>query len=111
MTEDTETKLSSESYVYDFIKDWQVNKKDESAIHQSGIGFKYISNGEDGQVTFEILNMPQWFQKEISEGQSFSECKKKLAELRNQFVTIYKETIVSSNSISQLTSKGIEYER
>lgn len=99
-----------EKELKDFINDWEINKKESSATHSSGIGFKYIQNGEDSRPRLEILNMPHWFQLEMSTGKSFQECKLLLGELRNQFIAIQKEIISSSQMMFSL-NKGDNYER
>ncbi len=90
----------------EFINDWEINKRDFLAIHFSGVGFKYIQNGEDGTPRLEILNMQKWFQKEISAGKSLQECNKHLSQLRNQFITLHKEFMLSSPSKNISIPKG-----
>lgn len=93
-----------------FINDWDVNKKDFLATHISGVGFKYIQNGEDGNPRLEILDMPKWFQKEMSKGKSLQECNKYLVQLRNQFIIIHKELMQAPFKYVSIP-KGVNNER
>ena len=87
-----------------YIDNWEVNTSDESATHNTGIGFKYIPKGEEDKPKLEVLNMPQWFQSQMAIGNSFENCNTRLRELKNQFVVIYQNIIASSDN-SLLLSK------
>ena len=90
-----------------YIDNWEVNIPDESATHNTGIGFKYIPKGEEDKPKLEILNMPQWFQFQMAIGNSFESCNTRLRELKNQFVVIHQNIIEpSDNSLLLAKMRG-----
>ena len=77
----------------DFIDDWNIDIKNKSAIHKSGIEFKYIQNGYEGKQQVEISNLPKWFSTEIEKGKEIEDCKNLLNEMNAQFIEIYQKVI------------------
>lgn len=82
----------------DFIDDWQIDTKNKSATHKSGIEFKYIQNGYEGKQQVEILNLPKWFSIEIEKGKGIEDCKNLLNEMNAQFTEIYQKVITPQKS-------------
>ncbi len=90
-----------------YIKNWEVNILDESAMHNTGVGFKYLHKGEDNKPKLEVLSMPLWFQSQMADGQSFEYCNDRLRVLKNQFVVIHQEIIVPAiNSQTFMKMRG-----
>lgn len=94
--------MTEDNSLNSFIKDWNINRLDGIAKHKSGIGFKYIANGENGKPRVEILNLPQWFQSEMKQGKSLEECNENLRNLNNQFVLIQEDILVRSKQNSDV---------
>jgi hypothetical protein len=83
----------------DFIDNWQVNALAESAEHISGLKFRHISKGIDGQEKIEVSNLPQWARDFINKGNTIEQCEQMQAQLHEEFVDIYKQVIVPQQSI------------
>lgn len=82
-----------------FINDWKVNALTESAVHISGLKFRHVKNGSDGQEKIEISNLPQWARNFIDKGNTVEQCEKIQAKLYNEFIDIYKQVIVPQKNI------------
>jgi hypothetical protein len=82
----------------DFIDQWKVNALTESAEHISGLRFRHISKGTDGQEKIEVSNLPQWAREFISQGNTIQQCEQMQAQLHEEFVDIYKQVIVPQQS-------------
>lgn len=90
-----------EQELKDFIKNWRVDFVTESAEHVSGLKFRHISQGIDGQEKIEIANLPQWTRRCIEQGDTIEQCERKQAQLYNEFVDIYKNVIVARQNAFQ----------
>lgn len=45
----------------DYLKDWKIDFVAKSATHVTGLTFKYIEEGLDGQEKIEVQNLSKWF--------------------------------------------------
>ena len=78
----------------DFISDWQINALTESAEHISGLKFRHLKEGSDGQEKIEVSNLPQWARNFIDKGNTIEQCEKMQSQLYNEFTDIYKQVII-----------------
>ena len=79
----------------DFIKHWQVNIAEESAIHATGLRFRHIKEGEDGVDKLEVSGLPQWIRFCKSQGVTVEQCQKLQKQLREEFIEIYRQIIAA----------------
>jgi hypothetical protein len=83
----------------DFIGQWKVNALTESAEHISGLKFRHISKGADGQEKIEVSNLPQWARDFIKKGNTIQQCEQMQTQLHEEFADIYKQVIVPQQNI------------
>ncbi len=77
-----------------YLKDWTLNIAKKSAMHCSGIEYKYIPQGEEGKPRLKIANMPEWFKAQMAQGKTSDECYAELDGLSNQFIAIAEDIIL-----------------
>ena len=60
----------------------------------SGLGYKYIPQGDDGTPRLDSANMPEWFKSQMAQGKTSDECYAELDGLSNQFIAIAEDIIL-----------------
>ncbi len=88
----------------DFIDDWQVNVKEKSATHKSGLQFKYIAEGPDGNAKIEMSEFNKWIDFCKLHGMQHEEIFAMQKILHNEFVQIHQQ-ILDRQNISILKSR------
>lgn len=89
--------------VEDFIENWDIDVKNKSARHKSGIGFNFEYENEDGSLYVEIEDLISWQQKMLTSGQDPKSMDSELSTLRQEFSSIYKEKMTEKPKLSQQT--------
>ena len=86
----------------DFINDWQIDIKNKSATHKSGLKIAYAYMNEDGTYHFEYKGMSTFTKNILSETNSVESIEPKRAELVQEFIEIFKQKMLSNlnNKIS-----------
>ena len=90
----------------DFIDNWQVNIREKSAQHKSGLKIGYDSVNEDGSLRLAYSGMSTFLKNTFAETKSMEAVEKRRAELTQEFVEIFKakmtpefgKTVVKANS-------------
>ena len=83
-----------------FMKDWEINVQNKSALHKSGLGFTCQHINEDGSLRVEVENLIPWEQKMFAQYHDFEKVDEDLLRLRNEFAQIYKEKMqIKENNI------------
>ena len=77
----------------EFIKDWQIDKKNKSAKHVSGLNLMVDTVNEDGSLKLAISGMSSFLKDTYAELQDVDKTNSRLQELEHQFVEIYKEML------------------
>ena len=79
-----------EKELKDFIDDWQVNVREKSAQHKSGLKIGYDSINEDGTIRLVYSGMSTFLKNTFAETKSVEAVEKRRAELTQEFVEIFK---------------------
>ena len=74
----------------DFINNWQVNVREKSAVHKSGLKIGYDSTNEDGTLRLAYSGMSTFIKNTFSETQSIEAVELRRKELTNEFMEIFK---------------------
>ena len=79
----------------EFIDNWQVNVREKSAVHKSGLKFKYIANtgSIDGNEKIEMSGVDKWINTCKSQGLQGNEIFNLQKKLHTEFVQIYQSTM------------------
>lgn len=88
--------------IKDFIDDWKIDVKNESAMHFSGLGFRHVKKGCDGRENIEISGWVQWAIDYKDKGYTIEQRKKMQNQLYYEFVAIYKQFIIPRKHIMYL---------
>lgn len=97
-----------EKELKEFEKDWEIDLRNKSAKHHTGLTIGYDSTNEDGSLRLEYTGVMSWNKVVYA---SFKDVKKVEAyrrELTRQFVEIYKHKMSNSISAAVIISKGRE---
>lgn len=84
----------------EYIKDWDINIEDKSALHHSGLGVSYDSKNEDGSIKVKYDNLMKWQKKVYIETKSGQEVENTRKELTRQFYEIYSHQMVNAREKS-----------
>jgi len=79
-----------EKELTDFIDNWQINVREKSAQHKSGLKIEYDSMNEDGTLRLAYSGMSTFLKNTFAETKSVEAVEKRRAELTNEFVEIFK---------------------
>lgn len=74
----------------DFIDNWQINIREKSAQHKSGLKIGYDSTNEDGTLRLAYSGMSTFLKNTFAETKSIEAVEQRRAELTNEFVEIFK---------------------
>ena len=74
----------------DFINDWQVDLKNKSAQHKSGLRVAYDADNEDGSIRVATSGMSTFLKTTYAELQDVTAVNQKYRELTEQFAEIYR---------------------
>ena len=84
-----------------FIDNWQINIREKSATHKSGLRIGYDSTNEDGTIRLAYSGMSTFFKNTFAETKSIEAIEKRKAELTQEFIEIFKaKMIVDFKTIS-----------
>ncbi len=75
----------------DFIDNWQVNIREKSAVHKSGLKIEYDSTNEDGSLRLAYSGMSTFLKNTFAEHKSVEVIEKRREELTQEFVEIFKQ--------------------
>ena len=81
----------------DFINNWNINIKEKSATHKSGLKFAYISNSIDGNSKIEMSQFSKWVKFCKLQGIGGQDIYMLQQKLHSEFVQIYNNVITVSN--------------
>lgn len=81
----------------DFIDNWQIDVKNKSAEHKSGLKVAYDSTNEDGSIRVATSGMSTFLKNTYAELQDDGAVDKRYKELTEEFVQIYKAQMTSSD--------------
>lgn len=88
----------------DFIDDWQIDSKNKSATHKSGLTIAYDATNEDGSLRLAYTGMMKW----LKLAYGITHDTKKIDEMREtlskQFIEIYKKKMQPNVNIPQRKS-------
>lgn len=73
-----------------FIDNWQINIREKSAVHKSGLKIGYDSTNEDGSLRLVYSGMSTFMKSTFAETKSIEAVEKKRADLTQEFVEIFK---------------------
>lgn len=93
----------------DFIDDWQVNVKEKSATHKSGLQIGYDATNEDGSLSLAYSGMTTFLKNTYAELQSAEAVEKRRAELTEEFVAIFNAKMTPQFSKIPLKPSSREY--
>lgn len=82
----------------EFINDWQVDVKNKSAIHKSGLKVAYDADNEDGSIRVATSGMSTFLKQTYAELHDVAAVNKKYHELTEEFAEIYKQQMQESPS-------------
>ena len=74
----------------DFIDNWQINVREKSAQHKSGLKIGYDSTNEDGSLRLSYSRMSTFIKNVLAESPSVEMVEKRRAELTREFLEIFK---------------------
>ena len=74
----------------DFINDWQINIREKSAQHKSGLKISYDSTNDDGSLHLAYSGMSTFLRNTFAETKSVEMVEKRRFELTNEFLEIFK---------------------
>ena len=93
----------------DFIDNWQLNVREKSAVHNSGLKIGYDSTNEDGTLRLAYSGMSTFLKNTYAETKSIEAVEKRRAELTQEFVEIFKAKMTSDFSKTQIKPVQREY--
>lgn len=93
----------------DFIDNWQINVREKSAQHKSGLKIAYDSVNEDGTLRLAYSGMSTFLKNTYAETKSVEEVDKRQAELTQEFVEIYKAKMTPDFSKAPIKPAGRGY--
>ena len=93
----------------DFIDNWQINVREKSAQHKSGLKIGYDSTNEDGTLRMAYSGMTTFLKNTFAETNSVEAVEKKRAELTQEFVEIFKEKMTVEFNKTPIKSMQREY--
>ena len=79
-----------ERSIEEFINDWQINVREKSAQHKSGLKIGYESTNDDGTLRLAYSGMSTFLKNTFAETKSIEAVEQRRAELTNEFVEIFK---------------------
>lgn len=74
----------------DFIDNWQINIREKSATHKSGLKIGYDSTNEDGTLRLAYSGMSTFYKNTFAETKSVEAIEKRQVELTQEFIEIFK---------------------
>lgn len=75
----------------EFINDWQIDLKNKSAQHKSGLKVAYDADNEDGSIRVATSGMSTFLKQTYAQLQDVAAVNKRYQELTEQFAEIYKQ--------------------
>lgn len=88
----------------DFINDWQIDIKNKSATHKSGLKIAYEAKNEDGSLRLAYTGMMKWLKLAYSVTHDTKKIDEMREALSKQFVEIYKNKMQTNINIQQRKS-------
>jgi hypothetical protein len=79
----------------DFIQDWQINIKDKSATHNTGLKMRYLMDNEDGTLRIELDKLVTWEREQLKNDSNGTAIVKLRDSLVGEFARIYKEKMAA----------------
>ena len=93
----------------DFIDNWQINVREKSAQHKSGLKIGFDSMNEDGTMRLAYSGMSTFLKNTFAETKSIEAVEKRRAELAQEFVEIFKAKMTPDYSKTQVKPAQREY--
>lgn len=93
----------------DFIDNWQINIREKSAQHKSGLKIGYDSTNEDGSLRLAYSGMTTFLKNTFAETNSVEAVEKRRAELTQEFVEIFKAKMTTEFSKNTMKTLQREY--
>ena len=97
-----------EKELKEFEKDWEIDLKNKSAKHRTGLTIGYDSTNEDGSLRLVYTGVMSWNKLVYASFKDVKKVETYRQELTRQFVDIYKHKMSNSISATALMSKGRE---
>lgn len=88
----------------DFIDDWNIDIKNKSATHKSGLKIAYDATNEDGSLRLAYTGMMKWQKLAYSVTHDIKKIDEMREALSKQFVEIYKNKMQTNLNIPQRKS-------
>lgn len=86
----------------DYLKDWKIDFATKSATHVTGLTFKYIEEGLDGQEKIEVQNLSKWFQFCKTKYPDMKQRLKLQSQLQREFWQICQDIIRQRREVSPM---------
>lgn len=93
----------------DFIDNWQINIREKSAQHKSGLKIGYDSTNEDGSLRLAYSGMTTFLKNTFAETNSVEAVEKRRTELTQEFVEIFKAKMTTEFSKNTMKTLQREY--
>ena len=93
----------------DFIDNWQINIREKSAQHKSGLKIGYDSTNDDGSLRLAYSGMTTFLKNTFAETNSVEAVEKRRAELTQEFVEIFKAKMTTEFSKNTMKTLQREY--
>lgn len=92
----------------EFIKDWEIDLKNKSATHHSGLRIAYDATNEDGSLRLAYSGMMSWNKTAYAALKDVEKVELLRTELTNQFIEIYKQRMNVNFSFHTIATKDRE---
>lgn len=96
--------------IEDFIQNWNIDLKNKSATHKSGLKINYLMDNGDGSIRLEFDNLIEWEKEQLKSAQNREAIQNTEKKLIKQFYVIYKEKMQqpASHNLNRLHNKNFE---